>query len=148
MEHKFGFENILNNTFFWWDSWKEKREDLVNFSPILEEFADSCGEKGILQGPNREKIHPVRPFFSWDKASSFEGNTRWPNHLHNNLYEESATGMARMWNLILGHWQSLLHWSIPFTGDEDTTPFMFFHIEESPTTCLFSNAAHNIIFST
>lgn len=130
---------------------KQKNEDSVSFSPppSLEEFVASGGEKGIFQGLTREAIHPGRPAFlelrPHPLRETQDGQAIYTiTCTGNRLWAGLECGM-RFWDIDKAYVTDTR--SSPITGDEDTAPFVFLPIEDSPTTCLFADAAHNVIWS-
>lgn len=129
---------------------KQKSEDSVNFSPpSFEEFVASGGEKGIFQVPTREAIHPGRPAFlelrPHPLRETQEGQAIYTITFTGNRLWAGLECEIRFWDIDKAY--IIDRESSPFVGDEDTVPFVFLPIEDSPTTCLFADAAHNIIWS-
>lgn len=129
---------------------KQKIEDSVNFSPpSLEEFVASGGEKGIFQVPTREAIHPGRPAFlelrPHPLRETQDGQAIYTITCTGNRLWAGLECGIRFWDIDKAY--VIDRRSSPFTGDEDTAPFVFLPIEDSPTICLFADAAHNIIWS-
>lgn len=129
---------------------KQKNEDSINFSPpSFEEFVASGGEKGMFKVPTREAIHPGRPAFLELRPHPLRETQDGQG-----IYTITCMG-DRLW---AGIECGIRYWDIdkayiinressPFTGDEDTAPFVFLPIEDSSTTCLLADAAHKIIWS-